>query len=175
MWTFQFVGKGKTHYLELAGERDEDSRKVEYFNDGPMARWLLFLLNILWRGGWEVAERFETCQRRWWGLRTCLKYTARVDWNWMSDGASSYFEFANSLRVLCQLRGLMVELKELTVQRAQLYLMSSIQHGHVQRNTCWTAKQDCESFQSIFKGMKGKKDGCVLLHAVYIGIFLIAL
>ena len=32
---------------------------------------------------------------------------------------------------------------------------------------CWTAKQDCGSFQSIFKGMKGKKDGCVLLHAVY--------
>ena len=29
MWTFQFVGKGKTHYLELTEERDEDSRKVE--------------------------------------------------------------------------------------------------------------------------------------------------
>lgn len=29
MWTFQFVGKGKTHYVELAEERDEDSRKVE--------------------------------------------------------------------------------------------------------------------------------------------------
>jgi hypothetical protein len=58
-----------------------------------------------------------------------------VDWNWIvSDGASSYFEFANSLRVICQLRGLMVELKELTVQRAQLYLMSSIQDGHAQRD-----------------------------------------
>jgi hypothetical protein len=28
----------------------------------------------------------------------------------------------------------MVELKELTVQRAQLYLMSSIQDGHAQRD-----------------------------------------
>ena len=66
----------------------------------------------------------------------------------------------SSLSTFANQEGLIVELTELTVQREQLYLMSSIQDGHAQRDIVELRKKIVEvSKVHILKGMIGKKDG----------------
>ena len=73
----------------------------------------------------------------------------------------------SSLSTFANQEGLIVELTELTVQRAQLYLMSSIQDGHAQRDIVELRKKIVEvSKVHILKGMIGKKDGCMLLYDI---------